>query len=184
MRESFEDAQKAAFCILFLDEFDSAGNRDSKACNNDDYIRCTVNGLFECLDGASGREGIIVLGATNHPDKTDAALRRPGRLDKIVEIPLPDAAARDGILRFHLKGDLAGTDLSPVVNRTVGMAGAWLASLVRNARRAVRRAHRGMVIGDLMAALPARAPMPAQVLAMSAGALLCAVNEPGKALHR
>lgn len=176
MRASFAEAQKKAPCILFLDEFDSAGDRNSKASDNDDYIRRAVNGLLECLDGASGREGVIVVGATNHPDKIDAALRRPGRLDKLVEIPLPDAAARDGILRFHLKGDLAGADLSPVVNRTDGMAGAWLESLVRNARRTARRARREIIVADLLAALPARAPMPAKVLAMSA------VHEAGHAI--
>ena len=176
MRASFAEAQKKAPCILFLDEFDSAGDRNSKASDNDDYIRRAVNGLLECLDGASGREGVIVVGATNHPDKIDAALRRPGRLDKLVEIPLPDAPARDGILRYHLRGDLDGVDLSPVVSRTQGMAGAWLEALVRTARRSARRARREMVLADLMAALPASSPMPAQVLAMSA------VHEAGHAI--
>src|SRR5690606_14303254 len=100
-----------------------------------DYIRRAVNGLLECLDGAAGREGVVVVGATNHPDKIDAALRRPGRLDKLVEIPLPGAMAREGILRFHLKGDLVDEDLSSVVDLTEGMAGAWLEGLVRNAKR-------------------------------------------------
>lgn len=176
MRKSFAEAQKQAPCILFLDEFDSAGDRNSKASDNDDYIRRAVNGLLECLDGASGREGVVVVGATNYPDKVDAALRRPGRLDKLVEIPLPDAASREGILKFHLRGDLAEADLSPVVSRTQGMAGAWLEALVRNARRTARRARREMVFADLMAALPARAPMPAPVIAMSS------VHEAGHAI--
>ncbi len=176
MRKSFAEAQKQAPCILFLDEFDSAGDRNSKASDNDDYIRRAVNGLLECLDGASGREGVVVVGATNFPDKIDTALRRPGRLDKLVEIPLPDASARDGILRFHLRGDLEGIDLSPVVARTHGMAGAWLEALVRNARRTARRARREMVLADLMSALPARAPMPAPVIAMSS------VHEAGHAV--
>lgn len=176
MRKSFEDAQKAAPCILFLDEFDSAGDRASKASDNDDYIRRAVNGLLECLDGASSREGVVVVGATNYPDKVDAALRRPGRLDKLVEIPLPDAAARNGILRFHLKSDLEGVDLTPVVVRSHGMAGAWLEGLVRNARRTARRARRDMIIGDLLAALPARKLMPAKALEMSA------IHEAGHAI--
>ncbi len=176
MRSSFAEAQKKAPCILFLDEFDSAGDRASKASDNDDYIRRAVNGLLECLDGSAGREGVVVVGATNHPDKIDAALRRPGRLDKLVEIPLPDEAARKGILRFHLRGDLEGIDLSPVVARTQGMAGAWLEALVRTARRTARRARRDMTLADLMNALPARAPMPAKVLAMSA------IHEAGHAV--
>jgi cell division protease FtsH len=176
MRKSFEDALKQTPCILFLDEFDSAGDRASKASDNDDYIRRAVNGLLECLDGASGREGVVVVGATNFPDKIDAALRRPGRLDKTIEIPLPDADARAGILRFHLKSDLVGADLTPVVERSGGLAGAWLEGLVRDARRTARRARRDMVIADLMAALPARKLMPAKALEMSA------IHEAGHAI--
>ncbi len=176
MRRSFEEAQKCAPCILFIDEFDSAGDRASKASDNDDYIRRAVNGLLECLDGISGREGVVVVGATNHPDKIDAALRRPGRLDKTVEIPLPDADAREGILRFHLRADLAGIDLTSIVERTGGMAGAWLEGLVRDARRTARRARRDMMIADLLAALPERASMPARALEMSA------IHEAGHAI--
>lgn len=168
MRKSFEDAQKLAPCILFVDEFDSAGDRNSKASDNDDYIRRAVNGLLECLDGIGGREGVIVVGATNYPDKVDEALRRPGRLDKLVEIPLPDAAARAGILRFHLKGNLDGVDLAPVVQRTKGMAGAWLESLVRDARRSSRRQRRELKLVDLVQACPARERMPEASLRQSA----------------
>lgn len=146
--------RKAAPCILFIDEFDSAGDRASDKSDNGDYNVKAINGLLECLDGVAGREGVVVVGATNAPEKIDAALKRPGRLDKIVEIPLPNDAARDGILRFHLKQNLLGADLSVVVKRTVGMSGAWLEDVVRQDRRLARRQRRELEVGDLVAALP------------------------------
>lgn len=176
MRSTFEEALKKAPCILFIDEFDSAGDRDSGTSGNESYDTKAINGLLECLDGSAGREGVIVVGATNNVSKIDAALRRPGRLDKIVTIPLPDAEARAGILRYHLKNDLEVVDLTPVVNRSEGMAGAWLEALVRNARRTARRARRDLELKDLLAALPARSAMPAEALARSA------VHEAGHAL--
>ncbi len=176
MRASFAEAQKKAPCILFVDEFDSAGDRNSRDSDNASYDVKAINGLLECLDGVAGREGVVVVGATNDPSRVDPALRRPGRLEKVIEIPLPDKAAREGILRFHLRGDLDGVDLMSVVERTEGMAGAWLEALVRQARRTARRARRGMVLADLMAALPTRVPMPASVIAMSA------VHEAGHAI--
>lgn len=176
MRASFAEAKKKAPCILFIDEFDSAGDRNSGASGNESYDNKAINGLLECLDGSEGRSGVVVIAATNLPAKIDPALRRPGRLDKAIEIPLPDAEARTGILRYHLKGDLDGVDLEPVVSRTEGMAGAWLEALVRNARRSARRARRDMMLEDLLAALPARAPMPAEALARSA------IHEAGHAV--
>lgn len=176
MRKAFDDAKKKAPCILFVDEFDSAGDRNSRDSDNASYDVKAINGLLECLDGVAGREGVVVVGATNDPSRVDPALRRPGRLEKVIEIPLPDKAAREGILRFHLRGDLDGVDLTSVVERTEGMAGAWLEALVRQARRTARRARRDMVLADLMAALPTRVPMPASVIAMSA------VHEAGHAI--
>lgn len=176
MRASFDEARKKAPCILFIDEFDSAGDRNSGASGNESYDNKAINGLLECLDGAEGRSGVIVIAATNLPNKIDPALRRPGRLDKVIEIPLPDAEARNGILKFHLKGDLDGVDLAPVVNGTQGMAGAWLEALVRNGRRTARRDRRELKLDDLMAALPARAQMPAEALARSA------IHEAGHAV--
>ncbi|MEN3142343.1 AAA family ATPase [Ochrobactrum sp. WV_118_8] len=176
MRASFAEAKKKAPCILFLDEFDSAGDRNSGSSGNESYDNKAINGLLECLDGSEEREGVVVIAATNLPNKIDPALRRPGRLDKVIEIPLPDAGARTGILNYHLKGDLDGVDLETVVTRTQGMAGAWLEALVRNGRRSARRARRDLKLEDLLAALPARTPMPAEALARSA------IHEAGHAI--
>lgn len=185
MRKSFDEARKAAPCILFIDEFDSAGDRNTKT-DNADYNVKAINGLLECLDGVNGREGVVVVGATNSPEKIDAALKRPGRLDKIVEIPLPDDAAREGILRFHLKQSLIGADLSSVVSRTVGMSGAWLEDVVRQARRAARRQRREVEVSDLVAALPklvAIAPETLRVIATHEAGHAVVFLDNGLELH-
>lgn len=176
MRKAFDAAKKKAPCILFIDEFDSAGDRNSRDSENASYDVKAINGLLECLDGVAGREGVVVVGATNDPTRVDPALRRPGRLEKVIEIPLPDAEAREGILRFHLRCNLDGVDLTTVVERTEGMAGAWLEALVRAARRTARRERREMQMADLMSALPARALMPAETVAKSA------IHEAGHAI--
>ena len=79
-----------------------------------------VNALLECMDGAEGREGVVVVGACNHPHRLDAALTRAGRIDRHIRIPLPDRKAREGILRWHLSGALPGEDLSAVASITEG----------------------------------------------------------------
>lgn len=186
MRKSFDEARKYAPCILFVDEFDSAGDRANDKSDNGDYNVKAINGLLECLDGVAGREGVVVVGATNAPEKIDAALRRPGRLDKTVEIPLPDDAARDGILRFHLKQNLVGADLSVVVQRTKGMSGAWLEDVVRQARRMARRQRRELEVADLVAALPelvAIAPETLRVIATHEAGHAVIFLENGLELH-
>ncbi len=187
MRRSFDDARKSAPCILFIDEFDSAGDRDANTkSDNADYNVKAINGLLECLDGVAGREGVVVVGATNAPDKIDAALRRPGRLDKTIEIPLPDEAARDGILRFHLKQNLIGADLSVVVGRTAGMSGAWLEDVVRQARRAARHQRRELEVGDLVDALPelvAISPETLRVIATHEAGHAVVFLDNGLSLH-
>lgn len=154
MRAAFEEAVAAAPCILFVDELDSFGDRASSDDHNARYAREVINGFLECLDGARGREGVVVLGATNHPHLIDPAIRRSGRLDRELRIPLPDAPARHGILRHHLRGDLEAADLASVADETAGMSGADIERLVREARRSARGARRPMSADDLKAALP------------------------------
>jgi SpoVK/Ycf46/Vps4 family AAA+-type ATPase len=87
------------------------------------------------MDGFSGNnEGVFVLGATNHPWDIDVALRRPGRFDRTVLVLPPDAAARDAILRYHLRGrPIANIDTSKLVRRTEGYSGADLAHVCETA---------------------------------------------------
>lgn len=162
MRRAFSQAKEKAPCIMLIDELDSIGSRDAQNGDHAAYIRECINGLLECLDGAENREGVIVIGTTNRPDDIDAGVLRPGRLDRHIEIPLPDATAREQILRFHLKGDLQGTDLTPVVSRTDGRAGADLEQVVRLAKRVARNAKREITVDDLVSQLPRETPISAK----------------------
>ena len=139
MRRAFEEAKADAPCILFIDELDSFGDRERLGGHNEQYSREVINGFLECLDGAEGREGVVVVGATNLPDKIDPAIRRPGRLDRHVVIPLPDLEARKGILRHHLGDALPGADLTEAAERLEGASGAVIEQVVRDARRIARR---------------------------------------------
>jgi cell division protease FtsH len=94
-------------CILFIDEIDNIGNRNgSSDGQGSDYWSSLINRLLELLDGATRMEGVIVLGATNRPDKIDPALLRSGRLEKHIIIPPPDIDALIGIIAHHLGPDL------------------------------------------------------------------------------
>ncbi|CZT38067.1 AAA family ATPase [Rhizobium sp. 9140] len=110
MSAAFTAAREHAPCILLIDEIDGIGSRSGSDSRKqyDDYWTSLINRLLELLDGALKSEGVIVVAATNHPDRIDPALLRSGRLEKHVPIPRPDIAALTGILAHHLGNDLAG----------------------------------------------------------------------------
>jgi SpoVK/Ycf46/Vps4 family AAA+-type ATPase len=128
IRALFETARRNTPCVLFLDEVDALGHKRS-ALSGNSGIRTIVNCLLEELDtAASSNDGVYVLGATNAPWDVDAALRRPGRFDRMIFVGLPDAEARAGIARFHLQDrPLSGIDLKSIANHTEGFSGADLA---------------------------------------------------------
>ncbi|MDW9542656.1 AAA family ATPase [Sinorhizobium meliloti] len=157
MRKLFASAAKSRPSIVFLDEFDAFGSRNvGEGGYNHDYKRQVINGLLECLAPSEGREGVIVIGATNDSDAVDPALLRSGRLEREIRIPLPDLDARVAIMRHHL-GAHDDLDLLVSMKHTKGWSGADLAKLARDSRRVSRR--RGgdrVVIEDIEAAMPAR----------------------------
>ena len=128
MRAVFDTARRNTPCVLFFDEVDALGHKRS-ALSGNSGIRTVVNSLLEELDSAaSTNDGVYVLGATNAPWDVDAALRRPGRFDRMIFVGLPDAEARTGIARFHLQHrPLSGIDLKSIASRTDGFSGADLA---------------------------------------------------------
>nr|WP_246251664.1 AAA family ATPase [Mesorhizobium camelthorni] len=160
MRRAFEEAKSNAPSILFLDEIDAVGDREKFDDHNAQYCTEVVAALLECIDGAEGREGVVVVGACNYPGRIDAALVRAGRLDRHVRIPLPDQEGREGILRWHLQGALAAADLTEIAKRSEGWSGASLEKLVRDARRRARRSHRPIALEDLHSEFPTMVPLP------------------------
>ena len=119
MRVVFDEAQGLGPAILFIDEIDGIGRRGQKN-EYDDYWNAVVNKALELLDGAIRSQGVIVVGATNHPAVIDPALRRSGRLETHIEIPLPDVDALVGILAHHLGKDC----LTVIDSRPLGTAEA------------------------------------------------------------
>ena len=164
MYGAFAEAKQQSPSILFIDEIDAVGDRAKFRGDGAQYCTEVVNGLLECLDGLEGREGVVVVGACNSPERLDPALMRPGRLDRHVRISLPDLDGRLGILRWHTSGALPDGDLREVAAATEGASGALLEQIVRQARRAARRGRRAMGIGDLLDQLPERMAVPADTL--------------------
>ncbi|NEJ94306.1 AAA family ATPase [Rhizobium ruizarguesonis] len=149
MYQAFSAAKANAPCLLFIDEFDSIGDRAKFPSRHADYSTQVVNALLECLDGVEGRDGVVVVGACNNPERIDPALIRSGRLEKHVHFPLPNAEARTEILAFHLPSLAEHPSLKEIAARLPGMSGADLERLSRVARRIARREHRGVTIDDL-----------------------------------
>ncbi|MEV6520333.1 ATP-binding protein [Longispora sp. NPDC051575] len=127
LHEVFQQARRNAPCVLFLDEIDALGGKRSKI--NSHGMRTVVNQLLAELDGAdSDNDGVFVLAATNAPWDVDAALRRPGRLDRTLLVLPPDGPARSAILEYHLRGrPIANIDLARLVAATEHFSGADLA---------------------------------------------------------
>ncbi|WP_426129719.1 AAA family ATPase [Pararhizobium sp. PWRC1-1] len=120
MSQAFEAARSHAPSILFIDEIDNIGSRSGgRREQHDDYWRSLINRLLELLDGASKTEGVIVVAATNLPDRIDPALLRSGRLEKHVNIPMPDTDALSGILAHHLATDLASVLSSAPLRKSI-----------------------------------------------------------------
>ncbi|MEF2074885.1 AAA family ATPase [Consotaella aegiceratis] len=108
MTASFDIAKALAPCVLFIDEADGIGQRVSMDRDYADYWNAIVNRALELMDGTVKTEGVIILGATNRPDQIEPALRRSGRWERHVAIPMPDRKALAAILVHHLGADLDG----------------------------------------------------------------------------
>jgi AAA+ superfamily predicted ATPase len=155
----FKQVRRAAPVVLFLDEIDALGQKRTNLRGS--AMRGAVNQLLTELDGLGGdNEGVFVLAATNHPWDVDTALRRPGRLDRMLLVLPPDAAARDAVLRAELaERPVTGIDVRSVVAATDGFSGADLVHLVEVAaeRALIDSARRGSIRpidnGDLKKAL-------------------------------
>jgi cell division protease FtsH len=148
VRDMFEQAKKHAPCIIFIDEIDAVGrHRGAGLGGGHDEREQTLNQLLVEMDGFEGKEGVIVMAATNRPDVLDPALLRPGRFDRQVVVPLPDVRGREMILKVHLrKVPVSGeVHVAKIARGTPGFSGADLANLVNEAALFAARANKRMV---------------------------------------
>ena len=140
MRKMFEDAEKNAPSILFIDEIDAIAPKRSEVTG--EVERRVVAQILASMDGLKGRGHVIVIGATNRPDALDPALRRPGRFDREIEIGIPDRDGRFEIIQIHTRGMPLDDDvnLKHISEFTYGYTGADLEALCREAAmKALRR---------------------------------------------
>jgi len=140
LRETFEDAEKNAPTIIFIDELDSIAPK--RADVTGEVERRVVAQLLALMDGLAGRGQVIVIGASNRPDDIDEALRRPGRFDREIVIGVPDKQGRLEILQIHTRSMPLeeNLDLEKLAAVTHGFVGADLSALAREAAmQALRR---------------------------------------------
>jgi len=149
VRDLFVQAKKHAPCIVFIDEIDAVGRQRGVGLGGgNDEREQTLNQLLSEMDGFSTEHGsVIVLAATNRPDVLDRALLRPGRFDRIIEVPYPDLISREKILKVHankvkLSGDV---DLNRIARGTPGFSGADLRNLINESALVASKANKSLV---------------------------------------
>ncbi len=139
LRKKFEEAERNAPSIIFIDEIDVIASKRENALVS--YDKKLVAQLLTLMDGLKSRGRVVVIAATNMPNSLDPALRRPGRFDREIEIGIPDKKGRDKILRIHTRNmPLAkAVNLNKIVEVTHGFVGADLESLAKEAAMIVMR---------------------------------------------
>ena len=148
VRGLFENARKAAPCIIFIDELDSIGRRRGAGLGGGhDEREQTLNQLLSELDGFEPSENVVVMAATNRPDILDPALLRPGRFDRRVTVDLPTLSARRDILEIHARNKPLGDDvnLMRLARGTPGFSGADLENVLNEAALHAARQRKNVI---------------------------------------
>ena len=136
VRDVFEKARQAAPCVLFFDELDSiAQQRGGSSGDGGGAADRVMNQLLTEMDGVGSKKNVFIIGATNRPDIIDTALMRPGRLDQLIYIPMPDFESRLSILRATLRKSPVAkdVDLSYLASQTDKFTGADLTEICQSA---------------------------------------------------
>ena len=160
MHDSFNAAKAARPCIFFIDELDSIPARANNA-RSATYWNQFTNSLLKALDDLAQTQGVVVIGACNHPDMLDPAIVRSGRMDGKIAITLPSVDDIQKIIRFHLtpnertalSASVTAASLRPIALFCAGMSGADIASAVRNARSQARVKQRPLTPADFFEVL-------------------------------
>jgi proteasome regulatory subunit len=176
VRELFELAKKKSPTIIFIDEIDAVGaSRTEATTSGDREVQRTLMQLLAGMDGFERRGDVKIIGATNRIDILDRALLRPGRFDRIIEIPLPDIEGRLAILNVHTKKMRLDdeVDLREIAYLTEGKNGADLRAICMEAGMfAIRKEHDAITRSDFLNAIEKVAlDFDRQKLASSFGAM-------------
>jgi AAA+ superfamily predicted ATPase len=195
IRRTFAEARAYAPSILFIDEIDSLGNREQFAgTHNSIYQTEVVNAVLEQMQGLDPAAPVFVIGATNHEQNVDTALRRSGRLDRIVRIPRPNSESLAKIYAHYISkldevdglegsGGATALDLNRLGKLSIGLTGADVERIVRGAARRARKARRSLKEEDLLAEITNKPRNEANNLRLTPQELeRTAVHEAGHAL--
>lgn len=153
VRKLFKKARETGG-IIFIDEIDAAGQKRGSMGNGGDSSERenVIAAMLTEMDGFESRDNVLVIAATNRPETLDEALLRPGRLDRQIQMPLPDIKGREQILAVHTKGKPMdpSIDWNQIASHTAGMSGAELAFMVNEAcMNAARRDHEMVTLKDV-----------------------------------
>jgi transitional endoplasmic reticulum ATPase len=151
VRDIFDKARAAAPCVMFFDELDSiAKARGGSSGDGGGAGDRVLNQMLTEMDGMNAKKNVFIIGATNRPDQIDPALLRPGRLDQLIYIPLPDLPSRVSILRATLRKSPVSpdVDLQFLGKATEGFSGADLTEICQ---RAAKLAIRESIDADIRA---------------------------------
>ncbi|BBZ45230.1 hypothetical protein MPRM_25110 [Mycobacterium parmense] len=192
MRTCFAEARRYAPAILFIDELDSIGSRERLEGSAEQYQTEVINALLEEIQGIESTGSVIVIGATNYLEKVDPALRRAGRLDQVVEIPLPNIKSLASIFdhylsRYQKSGGELGVDIDTkaLADLAFGCTGADVEFFVRGAARRARRENRPVAQNDLVAEVTRRPRRPENAPQLAAAERhRIAVHEAGHTVAR
>ncbi|MBE5906589.1 MAG: ATP-dependent zinc metalloprotease FtsH, partial [Lachnospiraceae bacterium] len=153
VRDLFQEANKQAPCIIFIDEIDAIGkSRDSRYGGGNDEREQTLNQLLAEMDGFDTSKGLLILAATNRPEVLDKALLRPGRFDRRIIVDKPDLKGRLDTLKVHSKDVLMdeSVDLEAIALATSGAVGSDLANMINEAAiNAVKNGRKFVTQSDL-----------------------------------
>ncbi len=156
VRDLFKEAEKAAPCIIFIDEIDAIGKSRDARYGGDSEREQTLNQLLAEMDGFDTSKGILILAATNRPEVLDKALLRPGRFDRRVIVDKPDLKGRVEILKVHAKDVMMdeSVDLDAIALATSGAVGSDLANMINEAAiNAVKHGRKLVSQADLFEAV-------------------------------
>lgn len=153
MRKTFSEARTRTPCILFIDEIDAIGSRDSRDTHNSNYRTQVINGFLGEMNAIALEEGVVVVGACNSIDRIDPAVLRAGRFDLKINVPLPDVAGLLALLRRQLSDAIADQDLVALARASVGYSPAEIDAAIRSARSDARHGGTGLSVAMLYARL-------------------------------